>query len=570
MDNKSMEFYNLWCEKARDESVKASLNELNGNEAEIYECFYKNLEFGTAGLRGILGAGTNRMNVYTVGQATQGLADYVNSSFEDPSVVIGYDSRIKSDEFAKETARVIAANGIKVYLFPELIPTPVVSFAVRELKCSSGVIITASHNPSKYNGYKCYDPNGYQMTDDAANKVYGFINKTDIFSDVKRVDFDEALKQGTIEYVSQELVEKFLTLVQSQSITPVGDCDLKVIYTPLNGAGNKLVREILKRIGIKNIKVVPQQEMPDGNFPTCTYPNPEVRQAYECAIEMAKEYPADILLATDPDCDRVGIAVRDDKGEYRLISGNEMGAILLYYILSQRKANGTLPENPLAIKTIVSTNLYNAIGEKYGCEIVELLTGFKYIGECITELEAKGESDRFVMGYEESYGYLAGIHARDKDAVVASMLICEMAAFYNKQGKSLVDVLSDIHSEFGIFLNQVDNFTFEGSQGMVKMAQLMDSMRNSAPEEIAGFKVTKRFDYKLSECVDCVTGEKQTITLPKSNVLLYKMGDCAEIIFRPSGTEPKIKAYITARAETMEKAVEIREALRNYAKEKMA
>ena len=569
MDNKSMELYNLWCEKAKDESVKESLDGLKGNEGEIYECFYKNLEFGTAGLRGILGAGTNRMNVYTVGQATQGLADYVNSSFENPSVVIGYDSRIKSDEFAKETARVIAANGIKVYLFPELIPTPVVSFAVRELKCSSGVIITASHNPSKYNGYKCYDPNGYQMTDEAANKVYGFINKTDIFADVKRIDFEQAVEQGIIEYVSQDLIEKFLTLVQSQSITPVEDCDLKVIYTPLNGAGNKLVREILNRIGIKNIKVVPQQEMPDGNFPTCTYPNPEVRQAYECAIEMAKDYPADILLATDPDCDRVGIAVRDN-GEYRLISGNEMGAILLYYILSQRKANGTLPSNPLAIKTIVSTNLYNAIGEAYGCEIVELLTGFKYIGECITALEARGESDRFVMGYEESYGYLAGIHARDKDAVVASMLICEMAAFYNKQGKSLVDVLADIHAQFGIFLNQVDNFTFEGSQGMVKMAQLMDSMRSSAPEEIAGFKVTKRFDYKLSECVDCVTGEKSPITLPKSNVLLYKMGDCAEIIFRPSGTEPKIKAYITARAETMEKATQIREDLRNYAKDKMA
>ena len=568
--DKSMQLYNLWCEKAQDDSVKASLNELSGNEAEIYESFYKSLEFGTAGLRGILGAGTNRMNVYTVGQATQGLADYVNSSFENPSVVIGYDSRIKSDEFAKETARVIAANGIKVFLFPELIPTPVVSFAVRELKCSSGVIITASHNPSKYNGYKCYDPNGYQMTDEAASKVYGFINKTNIFDDVKRVDFDEAVANGTIEYVSQELIEKFLTLVQSQSITPIGDdCGLKVIYTPLNGAGNKLVREILKRIGIKNIKVVPQQELPDGNFPTCTYPNPEVRQAYECAIELSKDYPADILLATDPDCDRVGIAVKDN-GEYRLISGNEMGAILLYYILSQRKANGTLPENPLAIKTIVSTNLYNAIGEKYGCEIVELLTGFKYIGERITELEAKGESDRFVMGYEESYGYLAGIHARDKDAVVASMLICEMAAFYNKQGKSLVDVLSDIHSEFGIFLNQVDNFTFEGSQGMAKMAQLMDSLRETAPDEIAGFKVTKRLDYKLSESIDCITGEKQTITLPKSNVLVYKMGDYAEIIFRPSGTEPKIKAYITARADTAEKAVEIREALRNYAKEKMA
>lgn len=568
--DKSMELYRTWCEKARDESVKASLNELCGNEAEIYECFYKSLEFGTAGLRGILGAGTNRMNVYTVGQATQGLSDYVNSSFENPSVVIGYDSRIKSDEFAKETARVAAANGLKVYLFPELIPTPVVSFAVRELKCSTGVIITASHNPSKYNGYKCYDANGYQMTDDAASKVYGFINKTDIFADVKRVDFDEALANGTIEYVSQDLIEKFLTLIQAQSITAVDeDCALKVIYTPLNGAGNKLVREILKRIGIKNVKVVPEQELPDGNFPTCVYPNPEVRQAYECAIAMTKDYPADILLATDPDCDRVGVAVRD-KGEYRLITGNEMGAILLYYILSQRTANGAMPKNPLAIKSIVSTNMFNAVGESFGCEIVELMTGFKYIGEYITALESKGEADRFVIGYEESYGYLAGVHARDKDAVVASMLICEMAAFYNKQGKSLADVLSDIHSQFGIFLNQVDNFTFEGSQGMAKMAQLMEELRASAPDEIAGLKVTKRFDYKLSECVDCVSGEKSAITLPKSNVLLYKMGDCAEIIIRPSGTEPKIKAYITAHADTMEKAVETREALRNYAKEKLA
>lgn len=568
--DKSMELYKLWCEKTQDESVKASLNELDGNEAEIYECFYKSLEFGTAGLRGILGAGTNRMNVYTVGQATQGLSDYVNSSFENPSVVIGYDSRIKSDEFAKETARVAAANGLKVYLFPELIPTPVVSFAVRELKCSSGVIITASHNPSKYNGYKCYDANGYQMTDDAANQVYGFINKTDIFADVKRVGFDEALEKGMIEYVSQDLIEKFLTLIQAQSITPVGDdCSLKVIYTPLNGAGNKLVREILKRIGINDVKVVPEQELPDGNFPTCVYPNPEVRQAYECAIAMTKDYPADILLATDPDCDRVGVAVRD-KGEYRLITGNEMGAILLYYILSQKVANGTMPQNPLAIKSIVSTNMFNAVGKKFGCEIVELMTGFKYIGEYITALEAKGETDRFIIGYEESYGYLAGVHARDKDAVVASMLICEMAAFYNKQGKSLVDVLSDIHSEFGIFLNKVDNFTFEGSQGMAKMAQLMEDLRACAPKEIAGLKITERFDYKLSEWVDCVTGEKRAITLPKSNVLLYKMGDCAEIIIRPSGTEPKIKAYITSHADTMEKAVEIREALCNYAKEKLA
>ena len=570
MDNRFMELYRLWSEKAQDESVKASLAALDNDEAEIYECFYKSLEFGTAGLRGILGAGTNRMNVYTVGQATQGLADYVKESFENPSVVIGYDSRIKSTEFAQETARVLAANGVKVYLFPELIPTPVVSFAVRELKCASGVIITASHNPSKYNGYKCYDPNGYQMTDEAANKVYGFINKTDIFADVKRVDFDEALANGAIEYVSADLVEKFMTLVLAQSINPVGDdCDLKVIYTPLNGAGNKPVREVLDRLGIKDIKVVPQQELPDGNFPTCTYPNPEVRQAFECAIEMAKDYPADILLATDPDCDRVGVAVKAGD-DYRLISGNEMGAILLSYILSQRKANGTLPENPVAIKTIVSTILCNSICEKYNCEMVELLTGFKYIGEYITALEAKGEADRFVMGYEESYGYLAGIHARDKDAVVASMLICEMAAFYKKQGKSLADVLADLYSEFGIFLNHVDNFTFEGSQGMAKMAQLMDGMRNAAPDEIAGFKVTRRFDYKLSECTDCITGETSVIKLPKSNVLLYKLGDSAEVIFRPSGTEPKIKAYITARAETMDEAVRIKEALRAYAREQMA
>ncbi len=551
--------YKLWKEKAAGESdLKAELDKIDGCEDEILDRFYKNLEFGTAGLRGVIGAGTNRMNVYTVGQATQGLADYLNSEFDSPSVAIAYDSRIKSDDFAKYAAGVLAANNVKVYFYPELVPTPMLSFAVRRLKCSSGIIITASHNPAKYNGYKCYDPEGYQMTDEAAAKTYEFIMKTDMFDDVKHMSFEDGLAEDKIEFIENWLIEEFYQNVEkaclSREITK--DSDLKVIYTPLNGTGNKPVRHMLKKIGIKNVSVVKQQEMPDGNFPTCPYPNPEIKQVFELAIEMTKDEKADLLLATDPDCDRVGIAVLASD-EYKLMTGNEVGVLLTEYLLSRRKELGTLPENPVIVKSFVTTNLVEAVAAKYGATVKNLLTGFKYIGEFITNLEKKGEQNRFVAGMEESYGYLSGIHARDKDAVVASTLICEMAAYYKSKGKSLYQVMQDIYAEHGMYLNKVLNFAFEGAAGMEKMAKIMDGLRENAPKEIGGMKVLAVSDYKNSVTVDTETGDQTVIELPKSNVLAYKLPSSNGVIIRPSGTEPKIKVYITACAKTAEDAEKI-------------
>lgn len=411
--------YGLWKEKAKDdEDLIKELEEISGDEEAILDRFYMNLEFGTAGLRGVIGAGTNRMNVYTVNQATQGLADYLNSEFENPGVAIAYDSRIKSDTFAKSAACVLAANGIKVYFYERLVPTPMLSFAVRRLNCQSGIIITASHNPSKYNGYKCYDPNGYQMTDEAADKTYNFIQNVDMFEGVKKADFDTALAEGKICYIEDWVYEEFYEKVLSASVYDCKGTDFKVIYTPLNGTGNIPVREILNRKGIENVSVVKEQELPDGNFPTCPFPNPEIKQVFELAIEMGKAQNADLLLATDPDCDRVGIAVKTDEG-YKLMTGNEVGVMLAEYLLSRRSEMGTMPENPMVVKSFVTTNLVDKVAESYGAETVSLLTGFKYIGETITKLEEKGEADRFIVGMEESYGYLSGIHARDKDAVVA-------------------------------------------------------------------------------------------------------------------------------------------------------
>lgn len=531
--------YQQWLEQATgDPDLTEELRDVAGKEDEILDRFYKKLEFGTAGLRGVLGAGTNRMNIYTVGAATQGLADFLNANYEHPSVTIAYDSRIKSDVFAVEAARILAGNHIKVYLFDELVPTPVLSYAVRYFRASSGIIITASHNPAKYNGFKCYDPNGYQMTDQAANATYQYIEKLDYFTDIQKVDFEAAKAQGLIEIIGQDVLDAFLTEVKKQQLHPAAckEAGLRVIYTPLNGTGNKPVRKILSQIGIDHVSVVPEQELPDGNFPTCPFPNPEIRQAFEYALKLAAKEPADLLLATDPDCDRVGIAVPDSSGAYQLMSGNEVGVMLLNYLLSQRTALGTLPERPIAVKTIVSTELTAAVAKKYGCALKDLLTGFKYIGELVTELENQGEADRFVFGYEESYGYLAGTHARDKDAVVASMLICEMASFYKLQGKSLIDVMNEIYSEFGMCLNQVESFQFEGAAGMEKMAQIMETLRREQPEAFGGLAVEHFIDYEDSD----KTG------LPKSNVLSYKMGGGNGLIVRPSGTEPKIKVYLTA------------------------
>lgn len=557
------ELYSCWCEKAvADPDLQNELLSIKGKTEEINDRFYRNLEFGTAGLRGVIGAGTNRMNVYTVGQATQGLASYLLDEYDSPSVAIAYDSRIKSDVFAKFAAGVLAANGIKVWFYPELVPTPMLSFAVRELKCKGGIIITASHNPAEYNGYKCYDPEGYQMTDEAAARTYGFIQKTDMFSGIRTMDFEAAVEKGIVEYIGDDLIEKFYACVENCCLSKdiAAKSDLSVIYTPLNGTGNKHVRAMLQRIGIKNVSVVKKQELPDGNFPTCPYPNPEIKQVFEEAIIMTGQDKADLLLATDPDCDRVGIAVLDD-GEYKLMTGNEVGVLLAEYLLSRRKELGILPEKAVVVKSFVTTDLVDVVASKYGASVTKLLTGFKYIGEYITALEAKGEADRFVVGMEESYGYLSGIHARDKDAVVASTLICEMAAYYKSKGISLYEKMQEIYAEHGFYLNRVQSFEFKGESGMGKMVQIMDTLRNNSPVSIAGYKVLVASDYKTGECRNLATGEASVIGLPKSNVLSYSLEGANGVIIRPSGTEPKIKVYFTARGTDADEAESIYTAL---------
>lgn len=554
--DKIEQLYSLWCEKATsDEDLVKELVAVKDDEQAKLDRFYKSLEFGTAGLRGVIGAGTNRMNIYTVGQATQGLANFLNKRYDNPTVAIAYDSRIKSDVFARDSACILAANGIKAYIFDELVPTPVLSFAVRELGCKSGIILTASHNPAEYNGYKCYDPDGYQMTDESAAATLEEIKKIDLFSDIKRVDFDAAVKDGNIELLSSPMVEKFLDEVEKQRINKdaPAKANLNIVYTPLNGTGNKPVRAILDRIGCKNVKVVPEQELPDGNFPTCPYPNPEISQAFEYAIKCADGFDADLLLATDPDCDRVGIAVKNGS-EYKLMTGNEVGAMLLEYILSSKKANKTLPKNPVAIKSFVSTALAFKIAESYGCEVANLLTGFKYIGEYITNLEKAGEQDRFVLGFEESYGYLCGTHARDKDAVVASMMICEMASYYKLQGKSLIEVMDDIYERYGIYKNSVLSLSFPGADGMQKMSNIMSELRENIPESVAGLKTVSFEDYKALKKVYLSSGKKEDILLPPTNALIFNLEGDNSLIVRPSGTEPKIKAYVTTVADSWDKA----------------
>lgn len=555
--NNIKELYSLWLNNTKDEKeIYDELVSVDGKDDEILDRFYKNLEFGTGGLRGVIGAGTNRMNVFTVNQATQGLADYLNAEFDSPSVAIAHDSRINSDVFAKGAAEVLAGNGIKVYFYPELVPTPMLSFAVRHFLCSSGIVITASHNPSQYNGFKCYDPHGYQMTDEGAAKTYGYIQKVDMFTGVKKLAFDEGIKNGMIEYIGNDVYEEFYKAVLGECINPEVSkkSDLKIIYTPLNGTGNKPVRTVLSRMGFKDVTVVPSQENPDGHFPTCPYPNPEIRQAFEEAIKLAEEIGGDLLLATDPDCDRVGIAVNDG-GEYKLMTGNEVGVMLSQYLLSCRKEQGTLPKDPAIIKTIVTTNLIEKVAKDYNCKIYNLLTGFKYIGELVTELESKGEADNFVLGMEESYGYLTGIHARDKDAVNGASLVCEMAAYYKeKEGKNLYRVMQDIYKKYGMYLNTLLNFAFAGAEGMDKMKNIMSSLRANPPKEIAGLEVTKVSDYLTGVSTDTKSGVQEKITLPKSNVLAFSLPGGNSAIIRPSGTEPKIKVYVTAVGKDREDA----------------
>lgn len=544
------EKYKLWCEKATgDPDLVAELKSMEGNEALISEAFYKDLEFGTAGLRGVIGAGTNRLNIYTVGKATQGLTAYVKSVNPNGTVAIAYDSRIKSDIFAKISASILAANGIKVYIYEELMPTPMLSFAVRHFGCDAGIVITASHNPAKYNGYKAYGSDGCQLGPEAADYVLSIMNKVDIFNDIKTMDFDTALAEGKIEYISEDVINEYLTLVESTRVSKDLDLsDLNVVYTPLHGAGNKPVRAILGRIGVKNLHVVPEQEKPDGNFPTAPYPNPEIRQAFECALKLAETVNPDLLLATDPDSDRVGIAIPEN-GEYKLFTGNDVGALLLNYILECRTANKTLPENPVAVKTIVSTELCTKIADKYGCDLKNVLTGFKFIGEQIFLLEEKDEAERFIFGFEESYGYLSGSFVRDKDAVIASMLICEMTAYYKSKGKTLIDVLNSLYEEHGYYLCLQKSFTFEGQSGLAHIASLMETLHTNPPKDIDGIKIVGIKDYETSKSINTITGDIADINLPKSNVIGFELEDGCSFIVRPSGTEPKIKFYFNAVGE---------------------
>lgn len=548
-----IELYKLWCEKAVDDpDLQTELKSIEGDEAAIQDRFYRDLEFGTGGLRGVIGAGAYRLNVYTIRRATQGLADYVNGAFESGSVAIAYDSRIKSDKFAKEAAAVLAANGIKVYIYSELMPTPMLSWAVRELKCQAGIVITASHNPAKYNGYKVYGEDGCQITLDVANTVIGKINAVEMFGGAKVIDFEDGIKSGKIEYIKQDVIDKYLDKVAQQGVHTdlVADSGLKVVYTPLNGTGNKPVRAILKKIGIKEVTVVPEQENPDGNFPTCPFPNPEIKEALAKGLELCKTVKPDLLLATDPDCDRVGIAVPDPDGNYVLFSGNEVGAMLLKYICQERTALGTMPKDPVAVKTIVTTDICKKIAAEYNVELREVLTGFKFIGEQIGFLEKEGQDDRYIFGFEESYGYLAGSYVRDKDAVVGSMLICEMAAFYRTKGISLLQAREDMYKKYGNYLHSQKSFQCEGASGMERMKEIMTDLRADPPKAIGGLKVVDIADYLASEETNLETGAKTVLTLPKSDVIAFKLEQGASVIIRPSGTEPKIKAYYTTIGDT--------------------
>lgn len=558
-----MELYNLWCENAKEDAdLQTELADIKDDNDAINDRFYRDLEFGTGGLRGVIGAGTNRMNIYTVRRATQGFADYLNQEYQNPSVAISFDSRIKSDVFSKAAAEVLAANGIKVHIYKELMPTPCLSFAVRALKCQGGIMVTASHNPAKYNGYKVYGEDGCQITLRGAEIILEKINSLDMFNGVKSASFDEELAKGNISYIGDEVIEDFYKNVLAEGINTdlCASSGLKVVYTPLNGTGNKPVREILKRLGITDVTIVKEQENPDGNFTTCPYPNPEIREALEVGLKYCNEVKPDLLLATDPDCDRVGIAVPDGDG-YALFSGNEVGAMLLEYICQQRIAKGTMPENPIAVKTIVTTDIVNLIGKEYGVEIIDVLTGFKFIGEQIGLLEAKGEENRYIFGFEESYGYLSGGYVRDKDAVNASMLICEMAAYYRTQGISLIQARENMYKKYGVFLQTLHSFTFEGESGMKKMAEIMTSLRNDPPAEIGGLKVVKIDDYQTSISKDLVFETAIELTLPKSNVLAFFLEGGSKAIVRPSGTEPKIKTYFTAKKPTHDEAASLEAAL---------
>ena len=537
--------YAQWLAKqGLEPELRQELDAMQSDAEKITDAFYRDLEFGTAGLRGVLGAGTNRMNIYVIRRATQAVAEYLNETDLPKTVAIGHDSRIKSDVFAREAAAVFAANGIKAYLYPRLEPVPALSFAVRHLHCGLGVCVTASHNPAEYNGYKVYGSDGCQMTPEAAKRVVALLEHMDYFTSAKTMDFDAPLAAGSVQYIPDDVLDAFVDAVYAQRVgSGEGIENLKLVYTPLNGAGLECVKKLTQKLGIQNMTIVKEQEQPDGHFPTCPYPNPEIRQAMELGLLYCDRVHPDILIGTDPDCDRCGTAVPDGKGGYRLISGNEMGVILLDFICRSRIANGTMPENPVAVTTIVSTDMVTAVAKKYGVELRRVLTGFKYIGEQIALLEQGGHPERYIFGFEESYGYLSGTHARDKDAVNAVLLICEAAAWYAKKGMTLGDAIDALYTEFGCYCNAQKSFAFAGETGMEKMASLMQGLRTQPLHEIAGLPVKGYTDY-----------EAEGTGLPKADVLEYRLPGGDKVIIRPSGTEPKIKAYLSAVKPTVEEA----------------
>ena len=539
--------YKRWLEAdLEDFDLKKELQDIQGDDEAMKDRFAVALKFGTAGLRGTLGAGTNRMNIWVVRQATQGVADWVKTQGGTQTVAISYDSRLKGWNFARDAAGVLATNGINVRIYDELMPVPALSFATRYYKCNAGIMVTASHNPARYNGYKAYGPDGCQMTDDAAAVVYNSIQKTDVLTGAKYMSFAAGVEAGLIRFVGDDCKEAFYAAVEACQVRP-GLCrtaGLKLVYSPLNGTGLVPVTHVLHDIGIDDITIVPEQEYPNGYFTTCSYPNPEIREALQKGLELAEKTGADLMLATDPDADRVGIAMKCPDGSYELVSGNEMGVLLLDYICAGRIEKGTMPQKPVAVKSIVSTPLADLVAKHYGVELRHTLTGFKWIGDQIAKLEAEGEAERFIFGFEESYGYLAGSYVRDKDAVVASMLICEMASYYRSIGSSIKQRLEEIYAQYGRYLNKVDSFEFPGLSGMDKMASIMDNLRKNTPKEFAGRKVVSATDYEKTE----ETG------LPKANVLIYGLEDGASVVVRPSGTEPKIKTYFTTRGASLEEA----------------
>ncbi len=536
-----------------DFDLKKELQDIEGDDEAIKDRFAVALKFGTAGLRGTLGAGTNRMNIWVVRQATQGVADWVKTQGGSQTVAISYDSRLKGWNFARDAAGVLAANGINVRIYDELMPVPALSFATRYYSCNAGIMVTASHNPAQYNGYKAYGPDGCQMTDDAAAVVYESIQNTDVLTGAKYMSFAEGVEKGLIKFVGDDCKDAFYAAIEERQVRP-GLCKtagLKLVYSPLNGTGLVPVTRVLQDIGITDITIVPEQEYPNGYFTTCSYPNPEIFAALEKGLALAKEVGADLMLATDPDADRVGIAMKCPDGSYELVSGNEMGVLLLDYICAGRIEKGTLPEKPVAVMSIVSTPLADAVAEHYGVELRHTLTGFKWIGDQIAGLEADGEVDRFIFGFEESYGYLAGPYVRDKDAVIGSMLICEMAAYYRSIGSSIKQRLEEIYAEYGRYLNKVDSYEFPGLSGMDKMSGIMADLRSEPPTDFGGKKIAKVTDYTKPE----ETG------LPKANVLIYTLEDGSSVVVRPSGTEPKIKAYYTTLGKDLEEAQAMKDEL---------